>query len=69
MAQKVFTAPLRDDSDPDNLKMTKVLRLQDLRLPVHITLGHYEAATQEELSELIVDLNHELARREGTRTS
>jgi hypothetical protein len=32
-------------------------------LPIHICLGHYEAATNEELDDVISDFNHELQRR------
>lgn len=42
---------------------TKALLLEDLRLPIHIALGRYEAATQEELDELITDLTVEHQRR------
>ena len=42
----------------------KVVRLDDLRVPIHIALGRFEAATQEELNELSSDIAHELARRE-----
>lgn len=41
----------------------KALLLQDLRVPIHIALGRFEAASQEELEDLITDLNHELNRR------
>jgi hypothetical protein len=44
--------------------IAKVLLVQDLRLPIHICLGHYEAAAQEELDELITDLTHERERRQ-----
>lgn len=42
---------------------TKALLVEDLRLPIHIAIGRYEAATQEELDELISDLTHERNRR------
>lgn len=44
-------------------KLTKVVRVDDLRVPIHIALGRFEAASQEELEDLITDLNHELNRR------
>lgn len=44
-------------------ELAKVLRVQDLRVPIHIALGRFEAASQEELEDLITDLNHELNRR------
>ena len=42
---------------------TKAVLVKDLRLPIHICLGHYEAATNEELDDVISDFNHELQRR------
>jgi hypothetical protein len=41
---------------------TKVLRVEDLRVPIHIASGHFEAATLEELDDLITDLDHEARR-------
>lgn len=41
----------------------KVLKVEDLRVPIHICLGAYEAASKEELDELIQDLEAERARR------
>jgi len=43
---------------------TKAVRLDRLRLPIHFCLGHYEAATQEEILDLITDLTAELERRQ-----
>lgn len=45
------------------LKQAKVIRVDDLRIPIHFCLGRYEAATQEEINDLICDLTHELERR------
>lgn len=47
----------------DTGEVAKVLRLQDLRQPIHIALGAYESATEEELHDHIADLNAELQRR------
>lgn len=43
--------------------LTEVLRRDSLRIPIHFALGHYEAATDEELHELIADLTAEVNRR------
>lgn len=34
-----------------------------IQVPYPVVFGHYEYLSEEELHELIVDLNHELARR------
>lgn len=47
----------------------KAVRVDRLQLPIHICLGRYEAATQEELDELITDLGHEQRRREAVGTA
>lgn len=41
----------------------QVLRVEDLRLPIHITLGALESASLEEINDLIADLTHERERR------
>lgn len=47
----------------------KVILVDDLRVPIHIALGHYESATNEELNDLIVDLTHERDRRTDVRAA
>lgn len=42
---------------------TKAILVDDLRIPIHFCLGRFEAATDEELHELIADLTHERERR------
>ena len=69
MTQRVFNAVLVDTEAQQDLlaqgvETTKVIRLDDLRLPIHFCLGQYEAATPEELNELIADLDHEARRQE-----
>lgn len=39
-----------------------VVHLDDLRLPVHVCLGLLEAATDQELEDIVVDCTHELNR-------
>lgn len=58
--KSVHNAVLRPAGSPYT---TKVLLVEDLRLPIHLALGRYEAATPEELDELITDLTHERDRR------
>jgi hypothetical protein len=41
----------------------KAVLVDDLRLPIHVALGRYEAASDQELHELIADLTHERDRR------
>lgn len=53
------------DVDQSCGETAKVVLTHDLRIPIHIALGRYEAATKDELEELITDLGHELARRDG----
>lgn len=65
--RKLHTAAVR--LADGSVQMTKVLRLQDLRLPIHIALGRHEAATEEELNDLITDLTAELTRRESPRAA
>lgn len=42
---------------------TKVVLADQLRIPIHICFGAYEAASTEELDDLITDLQAERARR------
>lgn len=56
----VHNAVLRPKATPYTAKAVLV---DDLRLPIHVALGRYEAAHEAELRELITDLQHELDRR------
>jgi hypothetical protein len=58
--RRVYLVPW---SHKDHLETAKVIRVDDLRIPIHFCLGLNEAATQEELRDLITDLTHELDRR------
>lgn len=42
---------------------TKVIRVDDLRVPIPLAVGRYEGLTDEQLAETIEDLEHERTRR------
>jgi hypothetical protein len=60
MSRRVFDALVDEGA---TYSETRVVRVRDLHLPIHICLGQYEAATSEEINDLITDLSHELSRR------
>lgn len=41
----------------------KAVMVDDLRIPIHIALGRLEAATDQEINDLVADLTHERDRR------
>ncbi len=60
--RRVWIADIMDGY-PFTHKRAKVVRVDDLRIPIHIALGAYESASTEELDDLITDLQAERARR------
>lgn len=50
-------------ADQAGVEVAKVIKVDDLRIPIHIALGRLEAASESELDELLADLTHERNRR------
>jgi hypothetical protein len=50
-------------TDRGTVDVAKVVKLEDLRVPIHVALGRLEAASDQELNDLIIDCTHELTRR------
>lgn len=63
---RVYSAPVPVPGDHSGaLEVAKVIRVDHLRLPIHVCLGQYEACSQEELHDLVTDLTYELSRHQA----
>lgn len=62
----VHKARLVPDSAPDSMT-TKVIRVEDLGVPVEVALGRLEAASDSALNDLRIALVKELLNRGETR--
>ena len=52
--RRIYKARIVPDTAPDSLT-TKVIKVEDLGVPVHIALEGFRAATGEEIDALIAD--------------